>query len=129
MPCCTVFYEDWQMQCCGDPFKIGDKVEWLVISQPKPTFMIDVGNIDYCYEAHEPNSSILKELTGTVVAIKHLYRQLSPSPENEKWLECTKELLVDATSATGWEQTADGMCIGGYVVTVDNYQIQPCNDD
>lgn len=22
----TVLYETWQMQCCGDPFKIGDEI-------------------------------------------------------------------------------------------------------
>ncbi|WP_425474239.1 DUF6578 domain-containing protein [Sedimentibacter saalensis] len=23
---CIVSYDDWQMQCCGTPFKIGDSV-------------------------------------------------------------------------------------------------------
>lgn len=27
---CTVFYECWQMQCCGVPFSVGDVVKWLV---------------------------------------------------------------------------------------------------
>ena len=25
---CTIFYEDWQIQCCGSPFKIGEMVHW-----------------------------------------------------------------------------------------------------
>ena len=122
---CTVFYEDWQMQCCGEPFKIGDTVKWLVIRNPNLTFTIDVGNIDYCYEAHEPDADILSEFVGTVTAIKHLYAQYSPSPDNAKCLVCTKEVLFDATNANGWEDDIDGMRISGYIVTVDNYRLSP----
>ncbi|STZ63032.1 Uncharacterised protein [Moraxella lacunata] len=28
MTTATVFCENWQIDCCGDPFKIGDNVEW-----------------------------------------------------------------------------------------------------
>lgn len=27
---CTVLYEGWQMQCCGQPFSIDDMVKWDV---------------------------------------------------------------------------------------------------
>jgi uncharacterized protein DUF6578 len=26
-----VFYEGWQMECCGDPFTVGDRVEWTLV--------------------------------------------------------------------------------------------------
>ncbi|MGI5374932.1 DUF6578 domain-containing protein [Streptomyces sp. CA-251387] len=26
-----VFYEDWQMECCGTPFKVGDEVSWPLL--------------------------------------------------------------------------------------------------
>ena len=42
---CTVFYESWQLECCGKAFSIGDIVKWFV----------DLGTIDYCYEAHDEN--------------------------------------------------------------------------
>ncbi len=29
---CTVLYEGWQMQCCGQPFGIGDMVKWDVFA-------------------------------------------------------------------------------------------------
>ncbi|MFF5470365.1 DUF6578 domain-containing protein [Streptomyces achromogenes] len=30
-----VFYEDWQMECCGRPFAVGDEVAWpLVAAEP-----------------------------------------------------------------------------------------------
>ncbi|MFC9929862.1 DUF6578 domain-containing protein [Streptomyces sp. NPDC127190] len=26
-----VFYEDWQMECCGTPFAVGDEVAWRLV--------------------------------------------------------------------------------------------------
>ncbi|WP_369168869.1 DUF6578 domain-containing protein [Streptomyces sp. R28] len=28
-----VFYDDWQMECCGTPFKVGDEVSWPLLFQ------------------------------------------------------------------------------------------------
>ncbi|MEW2132573.1 DUF6578 domain-containing protein [Streptomyces sp. NPDC005435] len=30
-----VFYEDWQMGCCGDPFSVGDRVGWNLVPVKK----------------------------------------------------------------------------------------------
>ncbi|MFE0515081.1 DUF6578 domain-containing protein [Streptomyces sp. NPDC058964] len=27
-----VFYEDWQMECCGTPFTVGDEVGWRLVA-------------------------------------------------------------------------------------------------
>ncbi|MGW2960161.1 DUF6578 domain-containing protein [Streptomyces sp. NPDC001220] len=27
-----VFYEDWQMECCGTPFAVGDEVAWKLVA-------------------------------------------------------------------------------------------------
>ncbi|MFJ9818028.1 DUF6578 domain-containing protein [Streptomyces sp. NPDC101151] len=27
-----VFYEDWQMGCCGEPFSVGDEVGWRLVA-------------------------------------------------------------------------------------------------
>ncbi|MEU9475211.1 DUF6578 domain-containing protein [Streptomyces sp. NPDC048191] len=27
-----VFYEDWQMECCGTPFAVGDDVAWKLVA-------------------------------------------------------------------------------------------------
>ncbi|MEU2058983.1 DUF6578 domain-containing protein [Streptomyces sp. NPDC013455] len=27
-----VFYEDWQLQCCGTPFAVGDEVAWRLVA-------------------------------------------------------------------------------------------------
>ncbi|MER6733827.1 DUF6578 domain-containing protein [Streptomyces puniciscabiei] len=32
MPRMRVFYEDWQMECCGTPFAVGDEVAWRLVA-------------------------------------------------------------------------------------------------
>ncbi|WP_316776605.1 DUF6578 domain-containing protein [Streptomyces sasae] len=32
MPLLKVFYEDWQMECCGTPFAVGDEVAWKLVA-------------------------------------------------------------------------------------------------
>ncbi|MEU1459098.1 DUF6578 domain-containing protein [Streptomyces sp. NPDC005727] len=28
----TVFYEEWQMGCCGEPFSVGDEIGWPLVA-------------------------------------------------------------------------------------------------
>lgn len=25
---CTIYYEAWEMACCGTPFSVGDVIKW-----------------------------------------------------------------------------------------------------
>ena len=52
------FYESWQMECCGIAFSLGDTVKWLVRKAEQVTVSVDIGRIDYCYEAHSGNGRI-----------------------------------------------------------------------
>lgn len=49
---CTVFYESWQMECCGTGFSVDDRVKWLVNKIKQPITVGNIGEINYCYEAH-----------------------------------------------------------------------------
>lgn len=49
---CNVFYESWQMECCGTAFSVGDTVKWLVYKAEQLNTPVDIGEINYCYEAH-----------------------------------------------------------------------------
>ncbi|MER7377082.1 DUF6578 domain-containing protein [Streptomyces lanatus] len=34
-----VFYADWQMECCGTPFKVGDEVSWPLLQSDGDEFL------------------------------------------------------------------------------------------
>ena len=120
-----VFYECWQMQCCGDPFKLGDTVKWPVC---KPTGAlitpVDVGQIDYWYEAHDTESE-LYNFTGTVTAVKGLFERYEPSEDNPKLMTPVYGELFKLASVDGWEKDINDLEISGYVVELENCSIEP----
>ena len=70
---CTVFYDSWQMECCGTPFSVGDIVKWLVLKAEQLNTPVNVGAINYCYEAHSSDWQNIFVLEGKVETIKILY--------------------------------------------------------
>ncbi|MET9085815.1 DUF6578 domain-containing protein [Streptomyces sp. NPDC004237] len=43
MPLLKVFYEDWQMECCGTPFGVGDEVNWKLVAYGARTLRESAG--------------------------------------------------------------------------------------
>lgn len=35
MESCKIYYSSWQIQCCGDPFSVGDNIEWTCLIPKK----------------------------------------------------------------------------------------------
>lgn len=68
-----VFYEDWQMECCGTPFGVGDEVGWpLLLQAPDP--LLGGGPHDLLTELAGPVEEVggvrlLRGGTGLVVAL------------------------------------------------------------
>lgn len=79
---CIVSCYMWQFQCCGDIFKIGDKIEWEVTPSYEINYNVEVEDkteeriskelydCHYWYEGCAGGSGIL---TGTVDSIKAFY--------------------------------------------------------
>lgn len=60
-----IFYDGWQYECCGEPFKIGDAVKWGAAKfEPVNGFVFK--DADYSYEAHGEETC---EISGCVAAI------------------------------------------------------------
>ena len=94
-----IFIEAWQMQCCGDPFKVGDSVEWNVVNN----------NDGYYYERHGGTApDKLIAVTGTVSNILAVYRR-----------DNAEEFTVEVSAADGWEKEIDGAKFDYYIVTLD----------
>ena len=126
---CKVFYESWQMECCGRPFAIGDSVSWLVFRETELNSPVDVGRIDYCYEAHSSAWEELFVLTGRVEQIDILYQNYEPSEENPRYLVPVGGMTIPAEKAEGFEQDRDGMKATGYVATLSGVTVRPAKKE
>ncbi len=120
---CKVLYTYWQMECCGDPFKPGDTVKWLVRKDFELTVSDDVelNDLDYVYDAHDHTVNSI--LTGVVKRIWGLYEEYRPA-ENRVLIPIHGELveLSDSESAENVPQVGR-LEISAYVVELENCSI------
>lgn len=47
---CVYYGLHWEMECCGEPFKVRDKIDWIVNLDTE--FEIDKFKIDLTYDGH-----------------------------------------------------------------------------
>jgi hypothetical protein len=130
---CVVSYEDWQMQCCGDPFKIGDSIKWPVYKWVKTDNQgtdDSLTGVDYIYEAHDTRlPSEMLSLMGVVVDIKADYYRtemlLHPRIKNGQRpvLTYVYEKSYDISVADGRDKDIDGLEFGSYRITLRDCEL------
>lgn len=111
-----VYYDEWEMACCGTLFGIGDIVEWEISENNKVLTPVNIGNIYYCYDAHSFDTDKILFLTGKVKKIKILYHKYMPKSHDTKTLVAVDGILLDANMAEGHEEDFEDMEAAGYVV-------------
>lgn len=121
---CVVLYESWQYECCGEDFKVGSKIEWLVMKGEKINLPIKTDNIDYYYEAHSTDYKNIFVLEGTIKEIKTLYLKYEPSKDNPKLLVPTNGFLSNVNTSKNVANKLDNMDFSSYLVYIENYSIR-----
>jgi hypothetical protein len=120
-----VWIDSWQMQCCGDPFRVGQVVQFTTTSDVDRDYLGVVMGEDAAaaltdYEDHhELEIGPMTPLTGTVERIEAVSCQY----ERVDHMLCPSAgtaHIVLRDEATGWEPEDDGegLRFVGYVVTV-----------
>ena len=128
MDICTVYYESWQIQCCGSPFSVGDKIEWTCFMP------LDYKNahgiiIDF-EENHHGNSS--HRITGTVTKII-AERSEFPKGKREVWYERANVIHDELQHADGWESEIKDDDITertfwGYIIELKDVVVKPITE-
>lgn len=117
---CNISYESWQLQCCGEPFKIGDVVHWTCTPVSKPR---KVNGIPIKFE-EEHHLGFTHEITGIVERIWAETSALPVDPSAKSYhYDYAPKVLTPLTEADGYESerkdTEDKHYIfWGYVVTL-----------
>lgn len=126
---CRVLYSYWQMECCGDPFKPGDTVKWLVRKDYELSVSgdVDIGELDYVYDAHD--HTINTVLTGVVMRIWGLYEEYLTA-ENSALVPVRGEFVEFSDSKSAKRVPRVGALeISAYVVELENCSISRLGKD
>ena len=123
-----VFYELWQMECCGKPFKIGDPVEWYVISADGLVRPFDIDGLEYFYDAHFDDWNGIYMLKGVVSNISVYYEKFelitAPGHNMLKPVPGTSETIA-IISSEDVENHRGELLASGYIVELDEVTVNP----
>jgi hypothetical protein len=124
-----VWLEDWEWQCCGEPFALGAEVEWglLPASDGDRAYLIEplgaavVGGITHCETHHAGEDDEQPVPTrGRVESITAAYWHVAPRAGGDQRVHypvAGSAVLERRETANGWEpETEGGPRFEGYIV-------------
>lgn len=121
---CVISYAAWQIQCCGEPFSVGEKVDWtckLTAGTENHGIMVDFLEEHHGQETHR--------ITGRVAKI---VAERSENPGGTKVVdyETANTILKEIQYADGWESELESTqkiehTFWGYFVTLEDVTVKP----
>jgi len=96
---CIIAYECWQMQCCGDPIKVGEEVNLEIETYTEP-YELAGFHIDFNEEHHHGMTAAAK---GIVKQIKVVFLEEYANSENRFDDPNNVFSVYDLDYADGWE--------------------------
>lgn len=118
-----VFYDLWQMECCGIPFKVGDSVSWLVTINENTSFKID--GVEYFYDAHDDDVElfILKGIVKDINIFYEKFELVNRDGRNMYVPVDGTSLLVNTDSSLIEEENREKLKASGYVVELSDVEV------
>jgi hypothetical protein len=119
-----VWVDGWQMQCCGEPFAVGDEVSWKLRDADSEWLEVILGT-DLAHgveKAEEHHEGVGEEVTvtvgidGSIHAVHCRYAALLGEAENHLFPVAGSGTVTMIRSANGWTTDHDGLKFAGYVV-------------
>lgn len=129
MDWCAIYYESWQIQCCGEPFYVGEKIEWTCCI-PQETKNAHGIIIDFVEEHHGFSTHTITGTVSKIVAERSEY----PKGEREVWYNKTDVIREELQKADGWESqlkeddTTD-RSFWGYIVELRDVDVKTINTE
>ena len=127
-----VFYELWQMECCGTPFKLGDSIDWLVMPAKGIKLSEVIEGLDYYYEAHSDDWENIFVLKGRVEDISIFYEKyelVEGEPHNMKVPVPDINENVKTDSSHIDEKERGDLKAAGYIVEICDTTVRPARKE
>jgi hypothetical protein len=123
----TLWVDAWQMQCCGEPFRLGSQVAWTV-GEADPDWLAAVlgaetaPGVGGAEEHHGGIPEDTEPTTGVVTRISAVHCRYALGPGGDPRVLCPvpgSGVLADVDLADGWIADRGEECFVGYVVWLD----------
>lgn len=127
---CTVWYDEWQMACCGEPFAPGERVRWTVVEHREWPLLPEelqrqLGKWDYDFDSHGcSEQKTYYDLYGTVEEIQgvYIFRQYDPQ---RKANVPSGGLTAPVDPVAGAPRCCQGAGLDAYFVRLSGVEARP----
>ena len=118
-----IWIDDWQMECCGKPFAIGDTVTWSLSAQVDSERLLRIlgatPRVHYA-EDHHGLKADAQPIRGVVGSISAAYARFRRDPETDVPAPVAGSSTLHAvTSARRFPRRLEGIEFVGYLVTLE----------
>ncbi|MFG1925415.1 DUF6578 domain-containing protein [Cryptosporangium sp. NPDC048952] len=123
----SVWVDNWQMQCCGDPFAVGHEVSWTLQDADDEWLANILGDdaargVTKAEEHHGGVPDDAPATTGRVAAIKAVHHRYAPKPGDDpraRYVVPGSGVVTTIESADGWTPDQGELSFAGYIVDLD----------
>lgn len=121
----TVWVDSWQMQCCGEPFRVGSEIAWTLCAADLEWLEGMLGTeqtVDAVEEHHRSVAEGTEPTPGTVTRIAAVHCRFAPGPGSDSgtfYPVRGSGVLTGLESADGWTADRDGEQFVGYLVQLE----------
>jgi hypothetical protein len=118
----------WQIQCCGDAFRVGSKVSWTLVPEPETDYLAAViGDavaltVTHWEEHHADSPEPAPKTAGVVRSIRAARCRYGRDPQQSAgglYPVKGSGTLAAVESADGWEADDGDAKFVGYVIELD----------
>ncbi len=122
-----IWYDTWQMECCGDPYAIGDEVAWSLSGRTDVDWLeVALGTelaaaVTHVEDHHEVEGDAVVR-TGAVLDIRCVSCRYAPTPGEDQRVRHPVEGTTrtwPVQRADGSERSTDDRSFIGYLVDLD----------
>jgi uncharacterized protein DUF6578 len=121
----TVWVDDWQLQCCGDPFAVGSTVSWTLRGDDFAWLDTMLGTdhlaarVSGAEDHHADVVAGARAVSGTVVAIEAVHSRYAPATGGDQrhlFPVAGSGTVRKVTTAYGWTPAQGDRKFVGYLV-------------
>lgn len=122
---CRVFYDTWQMDCCGEAFALGDLITWTVVeTKDMRSNFFDFSTVDYYCENHSSYQKLFL-IQGKVERIFILYQKYEALNNNSKLNKSNKIKWIESNKVSRFERKKCNIEETiGFVVEIADFTIE-----